>query len=264
MYFYLCLLEVTEVIFVNFRNIHRIVNLYVLSFASEYWKLLSQVCWGSWQKLLSFTSSPCNPRRSQWTGTHAHPHGRMKGRFGELQTCNFHPGARESYRGDCLEHHHTVYTGQPGHQAWSTWAGLAWQTWSPSMTRWPTQWMKENTMHVVYLGLSKAFDTILLEKWLLMVWMCALFAGYKTGWMAGPREWWSMQWQLAGGGVVGDGEWYSPELSWGQFCWIYLSVIWVRWSSPGNTNLSLYDEILDLTMILSATLWKYLGKAVFL
>lgn len=188
----------------------------------------------------------------------------MKGRFGELQTFHFDLGAREGYGGDFLEHCHTVYTGQLGHQAWSAWAGPAWQTWSSSVTEWPTEWMKENAMHVVYLGLSKAFYTIphsiLLEKMSAQD-MDGCAVGWVQNWMDGQaREWWWMEWHPVGGGH----EWCSPGLSWGQSCLTSLSVIWVRLSSAGNTKLNLHNGILDLTMIMSATLWKYLGKATFL
>ena len=47
---------------------------------------------------------------------------------------------------------------------------------------------------VVFLDFSKAFDTVShsipWKSWQPMAWTGALFAGLRTGWMAGPREWW--------------------------------------------------------------------------
>lgn len=42
--------------------------------------------------------------------------------------------------------------------------------------------------------------------------MGALITGLKTGWMAEPKGWWSMELNLVG---VTGGKWYSPRVSTG-------------------------------------------------
>lgn len=245
----------------------------VLSSASEDWQTAfpwdpPKCAEGAGRSLFwSSTDRPGYPRRSQWTGALANVMPLyVKGWKEGLE--NYRPAILTLLPGkimeeNCLEHHHTVYTGQPGHQAGLTWAGPAWQTGSPSVARWPTQWIKEN-MHVIYLGLNKAFGaiphSILLEKLLLMVRMGALFAGYKTGWVWAQRVvvngmtsvwWWS--WAVLPGAVSGLVIFNIFISDLGEAIECRQHQVEPAWGNPGFNNEAV-----------SATSWKCLGKATFL
>lgn len=72
-----------------------------------------------------------------------------------------------------------------------------WPTWSPSMTRWPTQWKWKSLWILSIWTLIKPltlFSTAFSWKsWLLVAWVNVSLTGLRTGWMAGPKYLWLLE-----------------------------------------------------------------------
>lgn len=113
-----------------------------------------------------------------------------------------------------------------------------------------------NTVDVVCLEFSKTFHIIsymiLLEKLVVHVLDVCTVHFTKTGWMAGPREWWWLEFHPAGR--------WSPVVlpraqCWGQPGFLSSSVIWMRGSSVPSASLQMTlncTGVLDLQECMKA------------